>query len=265
MKKVLLSLAALGFALSANAQLLTFGFEEGDNQEKIQPTNWTGDDEKFTNSNYDVTYTENPHSGSRSLYAKTVSTCETYQRVVSIFNNGLEEEKSYRVSFYAMGSGNMNVCLLKGCYDHDLALQAGTSGNFQDQMYDVTMGKSYKRYTMMFWSPRRQDMHEKRQTLSWLSAEAKEDMNNDEYWNQDFLRFSFNTEGEFHVDDVVIEESTVQGVTFNASESGGSVIYVDFGYAVNVTALAGDKGSKFNKETVTVTVDGDEVDIYSVD
>ncbi|MBQ7238088.1 MAG: hypothetical protein IJS20_04785, partial [Bacteroidales bacterium] len=62
-----------------------------------------------------------------------------------------------------------------------------------------------------------------------------------------------------------IEESTVQGVTFNASESGGSVIYVDFGYAVNVTALAGDKGSKFNKETVTVTVDGDEVDIYSVE
>jgi hypothetical protein len=266
MKKVLLSLAALGLAFSANAQvLLNYGFEETDDQEKIQPTNWEGDDEKFTGSNYDAAYTEDFYEGQRSLYATTKGTCETYQRVVSLFNNGLEQEKSYRVSFYAKGSGNMNVCLLKGCYNHDLALQAGTSGKFQDQMYDVTMGKSYKRYTMMFWSPRQQDMHEKRQTLSWLSDEAKQDMMNEEYWSQDFLRFSFNTEGQFYVDNVVIEESTIQGVTFNASESGGSAIYVDFGYAVNVAALAGAKGSKFDKNTVTVLVDDEVADLYSVE
>ncbi len=265
MKKVLLSLVTMGLALSANAQLLTYGFEETDDQSKIQPTNW----ENFATSAYNAAYTEDFHSGARSLYAITEGTSQTYERVVSIFNNGIQPEKSYRVSFFSKGRGSVNVCLLKGGYNHDLALQAGTTGNFKDQMFDLTLntkGKEngYSRNTFMFWSPRREDMDAKRQTLSWLSDEAKKDMLNDSIWAQDFLRFSFNTEGEFFIDDVVIEESSIRGITYNVS-GDGSVLSIDFGYAVNTTELAGDKGTKLPNECVTVTVDDEEVEISSVE
>ena len=260
MKKVLLPLAVLSLSLSANAQLLTYGFEESDDQSKLQPVNW----ENYATSQYNVAYTEVKHSGERSLYAITEGTCETYNRVVSIFNIGFKEEKSYRVSFYSKGKGSVNVTLLKGCYNHDLALQAGNGSTFVDQMYDCTMTSQYSRNTFVFWSPRREDMDAKRKTLSWLNDDQKQDMMKDSIWNQDFLRFSFNTEGNFSIDDVVIEEASIAGITFNAS-GDGSVLYVDFGYEVNVKELAGAEGRKLDPSLVKVTVDGDEVEISSVE
>ena len=251
MKKNLLLVAALGLTVSANAQVFQYGFEMTDDAKVIQPTNWD-----FEDSNYDPAYKEDVIGGGQSLYAKTTGTCETYQRVVGLFGNCIQGEKSYRLTLKAKGKGSMNIGILKGCYNHDLALQAGNGDNFSDQLFNLSLPTSTKTYTYMFWCPSQADMDRKRKSISWLSEEAKGDMMVDTIWNQDFIRLSFNTEGEFLVDDIVLTESYIAGVTFN-----GDAIAVDFGYQTNAAKLAGETGYNLNVDCVSVTQDEEELSI----
>lgn len=241
-------------AMSANAQVFQYGFEESDPASVIQPTNW----ENFATSDYNPAYTEDVISGERSLHAVTEGTSQSYERVVGLFGNVIKEKTAYRLTFKAKGKGSMNVGILKGTYNHDLALQGGKGDSFTDQVFDVIMPTSTRTFTYMVWCPSKEDMTRKRQTQSWV--EDKNDLMTDEYWNQDFVRFSFNTEGDFLVDDVTITETTVQSVSFNES-----AVCVNFGFATNIKDLAGSIGAQFDADCFTVTADEEEIDITSVE
>lgn len=253
MKKVLLSLAAVSFALTANAQLLKYGFEAGEALPgEIVAENWAD----FASSNYDFQYAGDANTGSQSLYAYTAdetAECATYQRVIALTDLGIEPEKSYRVSFYVKGNGNMNVALLKGCFYHDKALQAGTVGTYKDQTYNYNVedAGSFRRVTFNFWSPSREVM-----------TEVQGDFANDEYWAKDFLRFSFFGIGTYIVDDVVVDESAVKDVTCK-----DDVIRVRFGYDTNAAELAKAAGGTLvlDNSTVKVTIDGEEEEPLSVE
>ena len=254
MKKVLLSLAAVGVAMSANAQLLNYGFETEDILPgELVTENWTN----FANSQFDLHQAESGVDGTNSLWVSTDVTCNPWERVVAFTNTGIKENTSYRISLWVKGKGNFNVALLKGCFNHDQALQAGHNDTFIDQTKTFTAEdeSNYVRYSYVVWSPSRDIMKAK-----------KSDFAEDEYWNQDFLRLAFTGIGTFNVDDVKIEESAVSGITYNNVGENG-VIKVKFGYDTNAATLAEKAGGtkEFDKSVVTVKVDDEEIEVLSVE
>ena len=259
MKKVLLSLAAVGMTMSANAQLLNYGFETSDLLPGALVTeNWSDIDaetsvNKFENCQFDLKKAGTGIDGSTSLWATTDVTCGTWQRVVAFTNVGLQENKSYRISLWVKGEGDFNLALLKGCFNHDQALVGGNGTTYVDQTktYTAADASNYVRYSYVVWSPSREVMSAK-----------KDDLAKDEYWNQDFLRLSFNGTGTYYVDDIKIEESSVKNIVFN-----GNAIRVDFGYETNGAALETEAQTAvvLDKSCVTVKVDGEEAEVSSVE
>lgn len=238
MKKVLLSMAALALTMSANAQLLTYDFETVD-ESKIVAENWTD----FSDSEYDFSKAGVGVDGSKALYANTTGTCQTYQRVIALKNVGVGENKAYRISLKAKGTGTINVGILKGCFYHDKALLL--NGNDQVQDFAVESADEFKTIQYQVWSPSRSVM-----------ATANSDFNQDEYWNQDFLRLSFDAEGETYVDDVVVEEvAPVSAVVFN-----GQAIKISFLGPTNLAALAAEGPVELDNACVTVKVNGEETE-----
>ena len=238
MKKVLLSMATLAFIMSANAQLLTYDFETVD-ESKIVAENWTD----FSDSQYDFSKAGVGVDGSKALYANTTGTCQTYQRVIALKNVGVGENKAYRISLKAKGTGTINVGILKGCFYHDKALLL--NGKDQVQDFAVESADEFKTIEYQVWAPSRSVM-----------AAANSDFNQDEYWNQDFLRLSFNAEGETYVDNVVVEEvAPVSAAVFN-----GQAIKISFLGPTNLAALAAEGPVELDNACVTVKVNGEETE-----
>lgn len=242
MKKVLLSLAAVGLAASVNAQVLNFGFEADQlTANPVDTANWTN---YLETSSYDLESAD-ANNGERALAVSTTGTCGTWERVVAIKNVNLEENKSYRIRFAGKGNNTVNVGLLQGDFFHDKALVNGAGS---EQVSNIAMlGNSYETYSYVIWSPTKEQMQAAYTGTSGL-------------WDGYFLRLAFNTEGSFAIDDIVIEESTVKDVVCNES-----VIRVDFGYNWNGLTLAANGAVVLPSDCVTVTVDGEEQDIESVE
>ena len=256
MKKVLLSLAAVGVTMSANAQLLNYGFETSDILPGQMVTeNWSDGtvDHKFANCTFELAQAGSGIGGSNALWVYTDVAANPWERVVAFTNTGIAENKSYRISLWVKGDGDFNVALLKGCFNHDQALQAGNGSTYVDQTKTFTAndGAEFVRYSYVVWSPSREVMTAK-----------KGDFADDEYWNQDFLRLAFTGIGSYTVDDVKIEESTVQNIAFNQN-----VIRVDFGYATNAAELAEANGGAIvlDNSVVSVKANGEPVEVGSVE
>ncbi len=256
MKKVLLSLAAVGTALSANAQLLNYGFETSDvlpGTAKIVAENWDDPESEAWKTNFYTLPAEGMGvKGSNALYAATDNAVGAWQRVIAFTNLGVQENKSYRISMDVKGEGSFNVAMLKGCFNHDLALQAGTAEAKVNQTKDFTIsGSKFKKINYVVWSPSREIMQS-----------AKEDFASDSIWALDFLRLSFNGIGNYTVDNVKVEESSVQGISFC-----DDVILVDFGYATNAKdlATAANGTFSFDPATIKVTEDGEELAVEAVE
>lgn len=243
MKKFLLSVTALTLTMSANAQLLTYDFETVD-EAKIVSENWSD----FSDSEFNFSKEGVGVDGSKALYAKTVGTCQTYQRVIAIKNLGVGENKAYRISLQAKGSGTINVGILKGCFYHDKALLLNGADQVKD--FAVEDAANYQTITYQVWSPARSVM-----------AGANSDFNQDEYWNQDFLRLSFDAEGETFVDNVVVEEvAPVSAAVFN-----GSALKVSLLGPTNLSALAANGPVELDKNCFSLKVDGEAADIEIVE
>lgn len=243
MKKVLLSMATLAFIMSANAQLLTYDFETVD-ESKIVAENWTD----FSDSQYDFSKAGVGVDGSKALYANTTGTCQTYQRVIALKNVGVGENKAYKISLQAKGTGTINVGILKGCFYHDKALLL--NGNDQVKDFAVESADEFKTIEYQVWAPSRSVM-----------AAANSDFNQDEYWNQDFLRLSFDAEGETYVDNVVVEEvAPVSAAVFN-----GNAAKISFLGPTNLAALAAEGPVELDNSCVTLKIDGEESEVDIVE
>ncbi len=273
MKKVLLSIATLGLLMSANAQNLNYGFEETDvlpsRMDKfatdapeegvkvdgvIYQENWSN----YPNCSKNTEYTDDKYSGSRSLFVATdEDITEGWNRVIAFDNIGLKENASYRVSFMLKGKGDMRVALLKGCFNHDMALQSGTGTSYTEQVTSVQFDNSSWGYqSAMFWAPTRETMAAARKA-SWIGN--SNDIDNDSIWQLDFLRLSFMGAGTYNIDDILVEESSIAGIAFN-----GKAIEVDFGYKTNLSSFT-EKSSVFlSGEKFVVKVNGVEQEGISV-
>lgn len=240
MKKVLLSLAAVGLAASVNAQVLNFGFEADQLEANpIADANWESfgiDSEKP--SSFDLESAD-VNSGERALAVTTTGTCETWERVIAVTNVNLEQSKSYRIRFAGKGNAALNVGILMGEFYHDKALING-AGTMQTSNITLEDATNWATYSYVVWSP----------TVEQMVAAGKDETSTDKY----FLRLAFTNEGNYAIDDIVIEESTVQDIVMNSY-----AVRVDFGYDWNsgVSILPND--------CVTLTVDGEQCDVESVE
>jgi hypothetical protein len=245
MKKVLLSLAAMATVMSAGAQVLDFGFETL--YESRDTTNWGNYPESAI-----YWQAEGGRTGEYSLGVTTVGPANRWERVAAFKNLQMEANKSYRVSFWAKGTGTINVALMQGDWNADMPLKAGNGESAVDQVYDAAISDaaSYKRVSFVFWHPT-EEVQNKFYTNTTNPKAAGE-----------FLRLAFTGEGKYNVDDILIEESTVQGISCNADAIG-----VTFGYATNAASLAEAAGGTLvlDNSTVSVKVDGEEAEVESVE
>lgn len=242
MKKVLLSLAALGAATVANAQLLNYGFEDGQTA-VIDTANWS----VYPGSAYDLK-AETPYSGTYSLGVSTDAAAQRWERVIAFKQLPVEPMKSYRVRMKVLSNTSMDVAILQGDWNRDIALKTGAG----DQVHNVVFGgDEWQTYSHCFWSPSLETMKEQ-----YASNHA------DELLNEYFLRLSFTGIGNYFVDDIVVEESAVEGIEFN-----GQAIKVNFGYATNGTAVAAEAGGTavLDNSAVKVLVAGEEAEVESVE
>lgn len=259
--------------MSANAQNLNYGFEETDvlpsRMDKfatdapeegvkvdgvIYQENWAN----YPNCSKNTEYTDDKYSGSRSLFVATdEDITEGWNRVIAFDNMGLKEKTSYRVSFMLKGKGNMRVALLKGCFNHDMALQSGTGTSYTEQVTSIEFNNSSWGYeSSMFWAPARETMAAARKA-SWIGN--SNDIDNDSIWQLDFLRLSFMGAGTYNIDDILVEESSIAGIAFN-----NKAIEVDFGYKTNLSSFTEKNSVLLSGEKFVVKVNGVEQENISV-
>lgn len=248
MKKVLLSLAVLGFATAANAQLLNYGFED-DQTAVIDTANWAN----FTESIFNLK-SANAFTGSYGLSVSAKESAQRWERVIAFKQLGLQENKTYRVSFMASGNGNINVALMEGDWNADMAVVAGNGTTYVEQIYDqpITAGGAWQRVAYVFSVP----------SDAILDAAYAAGTHANPRAEGDFLRLSFTGEGNYAVDDIVVEEASIAGVDFN-----GTALRINFGYATNAAALAAQAGGTcvLDPSCVTVMVDGEEAAVEAVE
>lgn len=251
MKKVLLPLAALGLATAAQAQLLNYGFETSDILPgELQEVNW---DAYAEGSTYNLKATP-AYAGEYALSVTTDATANRWERVVAFKNIGLKENTSYRVSFFVQGTGTINVALMKGDWNADMPLIGGFGEEYVSQYHDATPtdASAYKKVSFVFWAPSNEIQH---QFFPSFNSDTT-------LVDGDFLRLAFTGIGNYLVDNVVVEEASIKGVSFN-----GDVVAVDFGYATNAAALASSNGGTYvlDASAVKVVLNGEEVTPESVE
>lgn len=249
MKKVLLSLAVLGFATAANAQLLNYGFED-DQTAVIDTANWAVN---YSESSYNLK-SANAFTGSYGLSVSAVGSANRWERVIAFKELGLQENKTYRVSFMASGAGSVNVGLMKGDWNADMPLVAGNGTTYVEQLSEqaINAGGAWQRVAVCFSSP----------SEEILKAAYAAGTHANPMAEGDFLRLAFTGEGQYAVDDIVIEEASINGVDFN-----GTALRINFGYATNAAALAAEAGGTclLDPSCVTVMVDGEEATVEAVE
>lgn len=256
MKQVLTSLALLGAvcALNAQTQILNYGFETSDQLPgKVDTVNLY---QSWKDAGGLFSYEGTPaHTGEYAFYFYTpagAGTGNRWERVLRFTDLPLKENTSYRVSFYAQANDDakLHVAIMRGELNADMPLICAGSGsdNFVQQVTEVGNFRAgeYVRKSMTFWSPSLEIQKE------WFNSFKSEGTLPDGV----FLRLSFTSEAEYLVDNIVVEEATMAGISFS-----GDAIKVDFGYPTNGAALAKAAGGTaiVDASAFTVTVDGETV------
>lgn len=256
MKQVLTSLALLGAACALNAQtqILNYGFETSDQLPgKVDTVNLY---QAWKDAGGTFSYQGTPaYAGEYAFYFSTpagAGTGNRWERVLRFTDLPLKENTSYRVSFYAQANDDakLHVAIMRGELNADMPLLCAGSGsdNYTQQVTEVAnfKGGEYVRKTMTFWSPSLDIQKE------WFSSFKSEGTLPDGV----FLRLSFASEADYLIDNIVVEEATIAGVSFS-----GDAIEVDFGYPTNGAALAKAAGGTaiVDASAFSVTVDGETV------
>jgi len=261
MKKILLSVGLMVTSLLATAQVLNYGFEDGDTYSKSNITRLSfkeGDVQDFDNGT--------TRSGTKALMIQNAAVAgQNYERSVRFNQLNLEEGKSYRISFWVKGdatytlSGTTSNSSIRGRMvmgDDTASVAVLASGN---SAYDF----SYTGYSQADWT--------KMTSLVYLTADSIQ-RNYFKAQNPDstrvlaqnyFLNLNVFNPGTYYFDDIKVEEASIKGITYS-----NDVLKVDFGYSIDVaTQTAGKDYSIYTlpNECVTVTQGGTPLDVESVE
>ena len=269
MKKILLAIGLMTVSLSAMAlSNFNFGFETPSNEltvGKLDYVNFKAQDVR------DTAYATDPHSGTLALKltnavynADSTATYagNNWERALKFRNLNLQENTSYRVSFWAKGSPtysvdkgvtnpatNIRATLAVGTEYHDIDVVGKGNVSLGNTFTGTLNNSTWKKHsTMIFYTS------DAAQQAAYMAAHpdsvAGLPLNH-------FLNLTIYNPGTFYLDDVSVEASTVKSVTF-----ADNIIKVDLGYAYNAVALRAGKdfdAAILPVNSVSVTVNGDVV------
>ena len=206
-------------------------------------------------------------AGSLHFYNSDAAEGTTWQRSVKFRNLPIEENTTYRVTYYVQGSKTYNLdgtsdkgtkvdCkLMQGVEDDDLPFisPGGKEFRYNDTGFDEN---GFTKFTHMFYykDAATQAAYYKANRNREMAAEAKDKF---------FLALSVYNPGDFYLDGVTVEKAGVRAVTFNYD-----VIRVDFGFATNnkeLLAAAGVDKLVLPEGTCTVRMDGSEVKVLTTE
>jgi methionine-rich copper-binding protein CopC len=269
-KKALLIFSFLLAALTSSAQNQVFynGFEE------VQGTDttalgWFQFINTQTGDTRDSVYTGAQYAGSNScwFYNDAATEGSAWLRAIKFRNLPLKANTSYRLSFWLKGdtqytldgttlkNSNVRATVMTGEEYADVQLLSADSTKF-DYTSNVSSG-DWKKYTYMFYYLG-YDIQSK-YFANHKSATSPDSVLKDKCFAAIYL---YNP-GDYYLDEVSMNESTIAGTYFN-----NDVIKVDFGYATNIATLAKSVNAgklQLPTDCAKVTVNGSEVSIASVE
>lgn len=262
-KNYLLTMSLLlGSALALNAQTNVM-FQDFEQSQADDPTapGWyefinsqEGDEREVAN-------------GALHFYNSTAVEGANWQRAVKFRNLQLKENTSYRVSFYLSGDNTYNIdgendvkskarfALMEGQENGDIPfIAANDAQQVSDISYFQTPDEGMHKYTMMFYYA-----NHAIQEAYYKEHPGKEA----ELAQKFFLTLNVFNPGDYYIDNVSIDESTIEGVTFYYD-----MVRVNFGYKTNaadILAAAGVDKLVYPEGTLTVTLNGEPVKLMSVE
>lgn len=252
----------LAGATAANAQQVIFSEDFSAEQTK-QPTD-VGYYEFINTQEGDL---RDLTDGALHFYNSDEFLCvnQSWQRAVKFRNLPVQPNTSYRVSFKLMGSNtyynvdeNNNVrCngrfnLMQGGENLDMGfLNKDNSQQGFDISYFQEPETGYRTYTGMFYYTN-DEAHK-----AWYKQQYPE---KDELPATYFLTLNVFNPGDFYIDDVLVEQANIQGLSFY-----NDVIKVNFGYAISTNILNGAERLVLPEGCVSVKLDGKEVGIMTVE
>ncbi len=275
MKKFFFLAAALVTSMVAQAQTIyTLGFEDGEKtkehscSEALTPGLSEFGDWVNVHTEQGDTWIEQSaeaaHSGSYGLQVLNGSegSANSWDRGFKVANLPLKENVPYRVSFWVKGpvEGKLSSWLSQGIENFDKSFT--TSGGSNYGCDQITLNGEWQRVTFVSRYHGPEALKTVIDGQSWVgNAVYPEAFGGDgvqtykEHYegylpNKFFAIFNLNSEGEYFLDDITIEENVaVKEVTFNTD-----VVKIDFGYPTNIAALATEIGGVLQLPTSCVTI-----------
>ena len=253
-KNYLLSLALMLAASAAQAQVMSENFSAAQTKAETDPgwyefINTQEGDERTVEGGVCHFFNDGSVEGA------------SWQRAIKFRNLPIKENTSYRVTFtlsgddiYNFEGGNdqntrISYALMQGGENLDMGF-LGSNGSQQIKTDNISYNE--RTYKGMFYYTT--DAAHK----AWY---AENNPGKDELPATYFLTLNIYNPGDFDLDNVLVEESNIQGISYRAD-----VIRVDFGYAIDTKSiLNGQTRVLMPNDCVKVKLNGEEVDILSVE
>lgn len=261
MKKRLLLVGLLVTGLSVMAQnVFNYGFEEALPDGKLEYINFLEGD------THDSISTD-MHSGALALKLQNASIAgNSWERALKVRDLTIEPNTSYRVSFWVKGdktysieggaqnaTSNIQARLMVGEEDADVPY-VGVDNTAFGYTLSGFEADTWKKMSMVFFYTADSVQSNYYKTLKGDTAVLN---------LKHFLCLNVYSPGTYNIDDISIDKSSINGISFFED-----MLKVDFGYAVNAAALR--EGEDYGiavlpKECVTVKKAGVALSVLSVE
>lgn len=251
---------ALLAAFSSNvveAQILKYGAEAG--EAAPDTVNWYGN---WVDAGGEIKFDDkDAATGNGAIYVNTpeeAGAAQDWERVLKFDGLQIKPNTNYRVRVSAKASENAIIGLALMCGDEncDMPFVLPTANGYYSQKKDVTgfdeIGYNTRSAIFRYTT----DAYQQE-----IYPRVKADDPNPLGSNR-FLRVTVKSVGEYHIDDIIVEEASIASC-YNNFEA----IKVDFGFNTNIADLAKANGGSLSLPTscAKVTINGNEVEPYAVE
>ena len=261
-RKVLLSmLLATSISLCAQINVFRQGFEE--DQVITDPTapaypdyvNFYEDEEGNPLANRYEIVDDLSYSGEKALYVQNDNTLGGWQSALKFRNLPIKANTSYRVTYYAMTTegASFRTRMLCGVEKSDVPF-VGSDNVAYDDIYTGFNAEKWQKHVSMFYYT-----SDEIQQAYYLSQDGKEEPTLPE--GKYFLNLNMYSEGEYYVDEISLDESSIAGITYAVD-----ALRVDFGYKTdfsNANVIGGR--IILDPACAVVTIGGEEVEVEAVE
>ena len=192
-------------------------------------------------------------TGEKSLYVQNDNTLGGWNSALKFRNLPIKANTSYRVTYYAITTvgASLRTRMLCGVEKSDVPF-VGVGNVAYDDVYTGFDSENWRKHVVMFYYT-----SDEIQQAYYLTQSGKEEptLPEDKY----FLNLNMYSEGEYYIDEISLDESSIAGITYAVD-----ALRVNFGYKTDFSA-ASKAPVVLDRSSATVIIDGKEAEIESVE